>query len=261
MPRWDPSQYRRFERERSQPARDLLARVPLEAAARVMDLGCGPGNSTEALAQRFSAAALHGLDSSAPMIEAARARLPGATFAVGDAGAFARDADQRGDWDLIFSNAALHWLDDHVRLFPALLGCLRPGGCLAVQMPDNFQAPTHACARHVALRGAWANRLAEVAERLPVAEPAAYFDLLAPAASDVQLWHTEYFHAFDDAEAVVQWTLGSALRPYLERLDAAERETFLAAYREGIAAAYPARPSGGVLMGFRRLFLVATVGC
>ncbi len=258
MFRWDPSQYSHFESERTQPVIDLLSRIPPLVSGRVVDLGCGPGNSTELLAARCESGDVHGIDSSEAMIERARARLPQAKFEVARIEDWAQRERNGEGFSVILSNAALHWVPSHEELFPRLLGCLSEGGLLAVQMPRNFDAPTHTCLHTVAAREHWRERLLDLHAVPPVHEPAAYHDLLAPHTGSLRLWETIYIHSFEDSEAIVQWTLGTALRPYLERLEDSEREPFLDAYRAEIHAAYPKRPSGQVLMPFRRLFLVAT---
>ena len=155
-PDWDAAQYLRFEDERTRPSIDLLARVPLSAPKRCIDLGCGPGNSTELVAARYPDAVTEGLDSSPDMLEKARKRLPGLSFILGDVNTW---SDAAG-CDVIFANAVLQWLPDHAALFPRLAGSLTPGGCLAVQMPNNLNEPSHVAMREVAAEGPWAEKLA-----------------------------------------------------------------------------------------------------
>ncbi|MCE3249462.1 MAG: trans-aconitate methyltransferase, partial [Geminicoccaceae bacterium] len=184
------------------PAADLLARVPLAAPARIADLGCGPGNSTALLVQRWPAAEVLGIDSSAAMLAKAEASGLEAGWRKCDLAAWTPDAP----YDLLFSNAALHWLPDHARLLPRLLGHLRPGGVLAVQMPRNFEAPSHALLREVARAGPWAGRLAPCLERAPVAAPEWYRDLLAPLTEALDIWQTEYLHVLEGEDPVLSWT-------------------------------------------------------
>jgi len=257
MFRWDPTQYSQFEAERTQPVIDLLSHIPQVPAGPVIDLGCGPGNSTELLARLCESNPVQGIDSSEEMVERARARVPEAHFEVARIQDWAERESGGEGFGVVLSNAALHWLPDHDALFPRLLACLRENGVLAVQMPRNFDAPSHTCAHAVARLEAWRSRLAELHTAPPVGEPAYYHDLLAPRAQTVSIWETIYVHCFEDAEAIVQWTLGTALRPYLDRLEASEHKSFLDAYRAEIQRAYPKRASGLVLMPFRRLFLVA----
>ncbi len=249
---WSAIQYSRFERERTRPARDLVAAIPRDAARRAVDLGCGPGNSTEVLAARYPSASILGIDSSADMVAAARERLPRIPFEVGDIGDWTADPAV----DVILANAALQWLPDHAALYPRLVAQLAPGGCLAVQTPDNLAEPPHRVARTLASSPRWRGKIGRV--RHPDRHDAAwYFALLQPLCAHVDVWRTTYHHALADHAAVVEWFKGSALRPFLAALDAGEREAFLAQYLDGIAEAMPALADGTVLLPFPRLFLVA----
>src|ERR1700730_5793233 len=215
---WSARQYLQFDDERTRPVRDLLAALPAIDARRVIDIGCGPGNSTELLAARFAGAAVSGLDSSADMVEAARRRLPGMRFDLADVEqwAYGNDATDAGNatdgaapFDVILANAVLHWVPDHARLFPALAAKLAPGGALAVQMPDNLGEPAHRLMREIAADGPWAAKL-------------------AAAGCRVDIWRTTYYHALSGgAAAVVEWFKGSGLRPFIAPLGEEEREEFL----------------------------------
>lgn len=254
MSDWNPSLYTRFEDERTRPAADLLARVPLATARRVVDLGCGPGNSTELLVERFAGAEVIGIDHSPAMLDAARKRLPGLRFETADIAEWRPSQPP----DLLYANAVLQWVGDHPRLLPRLLGALAPGGVLAVQMPDNLGEPSHVAMRETAAEPRFAAHLGSadaVRTRLLPADET--YDLLAPQA-EVDLWRTTYHHLMDDAAAIVQWLRATGLRPYLDGLpDAALREDFVAAYRQRIEAAYPPRADGRRLLAFPRLFFVA----
>lgn len=249
---WSAKQYSTFENERTRPVRDLVAALPSQDVKLAVDLGCGPGNSTEVLAQRFPGATVTGLDSSEDMVSAARKRLPQLNFEVADIGAWSPSQQ----YDVILANASLQWLPDHATLYPHLLGKLAPGGHLAIQTPDNLEEPAHRLARETAANGPWASKIGEV--KLPPRHSASfYYELLRAHASQVDVWRTTYFHALAGAAAVVEWFKGSALLPYLEKLDADERSAFLAAYQAAIAEAYPALADGTVLLPFPRLFIVA----
>ncbi|HEX7007303.1 MAG TPA: trans-aconitate 2-methyltransferase [Alphaproteobacteria bacterium] len=252
MTEWSPSQYLKFADERTRPAADLLARVPLAAPAAIVDLGCGPGNSTELLARRWPDARLIGVDSSAAMLAQAASDHPEWIWEQADIAVWSPAAPV----DLIFANAALHWVPDHGTLLPRLFGHVASGGALAVQMPRNFDAPSHALMRRVADAPRWRRRLAGVVGR-PVAEPAAYYDLLAPLARRLDLWESEYMHVLDGVDAILEWVRGTGLRPYLDPLDPAEREAFTDRYLAALADAYPRAADGKVLFPFKRLFLVA----
>lgn len=247
-------QYVQFEDERTRPVRDLLAAVPQTPIRTAVDIGCGPGNSTEALMARAPGATIRGLDASADMIEAARKRLPGLRFETADIAAW----DEPGTYDVILANAVLQWLPAHETLFPKLVGKLAPGGHLAVQMPDNLDEPAHRLMREVAATGPWAEKLKGV-ERTERFDARHYYALLSPLCSRVDVWRTTYYHPLrGGADAVVEWFKGSALRPFLAALDDDERSAFLARYREAIAVGYPALDDGTVLLPFPRLFIVAT---
>jgi trans-aconitate 2-methyltransferase len=250
---WDPAQYLKFAQPRLRPAIDLLRRIELEAPAAVYDLGAGAGNVTGLLQQRWPGAQITGVDDSAAMLDQARAAMPEVRWEAADLARWRAPAPA----DLVYSNAALHWLGDHRTLFPRLMGMLAPGGVLAVQMPRNFDAPTHASATEVALEGPWRDRLQHLVRPAPVAAPAAYYDLLAPHAASLDIWETEYMHVLSGEDPVTEWFKGSWLRQFLDLLSPPERGLFEAQYRARVARAYPRRPDGQTLMPFRRLFLIA----
>lgn len=251
---WNPALYSRFEDERTRPARDLLARVPLPEAEVVVDVGCGPGNSTELLARRFPDARLVGIDTSAAMLEAARRRLPDAAFIEADAATWRPDRPV----DLLFANASLQWVGDHATLLPRLLGLLRPGGVLALQVPDNLAEPSHRAMAAVAADGPWASRIGRVAAERAGRVLAAtdYYDLLARTA-DVDVWRTTYHHPLASPAEIVSWVSATGLRPFLDPLEEAQRPAFLARYEAAIDREYPARRDGRRVLAFPRLFVVA----
>jgi trans-aconitate 2-methyltransferase len=249
---WDPERYLSFGDQRTRPALDLLARVPLADAAHIADLGCGPGNSTALLAERWPEAEIIGVDSSPVMLAQARASSVRATSLEADIAGWTADRPL----DLIYSNAALHWLGDHALLLLRLMGQLSAGGVLAVQMPRNFAAPSHTLLRETAASGPWADRLAGSLDRHPVATPEWYYDLLAPIAEGLDIWATEYLHVLEGDDPVLNWTRGTALRPIMQALDADQAAAFEAAYAARLHGAYPRRADGRTLFPFRRLFMV-----
>jgi trans-aconitate 2-methyltransferase len=251
---WSARQYLKFEDERTRPPRDLLAQVPLQSPRRVIDLGCGPGNSTELLIERFPDAEVIGLDSSPDMLRQARERLPGRPFVAGDIATW--NPDERTD--LLFANAVFQWVPDHAAVLARLLERLPQGGVLAVQMPDNTTEPALALMRETASAGPWAAKLAtESAARDDLPTIGAYYDLLRPRCSHLDIWHTVYNHVMAGPQGVVEWFKGSALRPFVSPLDEDMRNGFVAAYTARIAQAYPARYDGKVLLRFPRLFILA----
>ena len=251
---WNPSSYMKFMAERTRAAGDLLARVPLASARLVHDLGCGPGNSSELLTRRFPEAELIGVDTSEAMLAHARLRAPEARFFRRDIAGWTPETPP----DLIFCNAALHFLPDHHKLVPRLAAFLAPGGVFAAQMPSTANESSHALMRMVAAEGPWSSRLVPVAKTQPlIAAIDDYYEWLQPLASAVELWMTTYVYLFDSADDVADFFAGSALQPFLERLSDDERCAFMSRYREGLREAYPAQSDGKVLLPYPRLFMVA----
>jgi trans-aconitate 2-methyltransferase len=248
---WNDAQYLKFGDERTRAARELLLRVPRERVGRAVDLGCGPGNSTALLRDRWPDAKLTGIDNSPEMLERARRELPSVEWVLGDAASYRATEPV----DLLFANAVFHWLPDHATLFPALIQQLTKGGVLAVQMPHSFEEPSHRLMREVRARLLPGRSAANAAT--PVAGPAFYYDLLVPHASAVDIWRTTYEHVMPDAAAVVEWVKGTGLRPYLDDLTDGERAAYLSEYLAAIDRAYPARVDGKRLFSFPRLFIVA----
>ncbi len=251
---WSAAQYVKFEAERNRPIFDLLARIPEGEVGTAVDIGCGPGNSTELLQRHLPAARVTGLDSSDDMVRAARTRLPEIDFQVADIASWQAEKPV----DLILANAVLQWLPDHDTLFPRLIGMLNPGGVLAVQMPDNLDEPSHRLMREVASGGPWTDALAHAADSRAGRRPAEWYYSILKDVAEVDIWRTTYYHALDGgADAIVEWFKGSGLRPFLDPLDEEARGAFLRCYRQGIAEAYTVFPDNRVLLPFPRLFIVA----
>jgi trans-aconitate 2-methyltransferase len=256
MKSWDAAQYTRFEAERNRPIHDLLAQLPDAGVRRIVDVGCGPGNSTELLARRWPGAEVHGMDNSPEMIAAARERLPQLRFDLADVTGWKSEGFVP---DLLFSNAVLQWVPDHARVLPALLAELAPGGWLAVQMPVNTTEPAHLLMREVAAQEPWAARLAQPGvQRDPPPAADWYFRVLREAGATVDIWRTTYHHQLAGGpKAVVEWFKGSALRPLLKALEPAQQAEFLARYEQALAGVYTQLDDGTVLLPFPRLFFVA----
>jgi trans-aconitate 2-methyltransferase len=253
MSDWQPGLYLKFGDERTQPARDLLAQVPLQDPRMAYDLGCGPGNSTALLAERFPQAAITGIDNSPAMLGAARVACPSARFAQGDLAKWMPDRPP----DLLFSNAAFQWVPGHLGVLERLARTLGEGGVLAVQMPDNLMEPSHRLMQRVAEEGPWSNRLREAsAARDALPEPMVYYRRLKPLFRRLDIWHTIYNHPLAGAAGIVEWVRSTGLRPYLDPLTESERAAYLAEYERRLADAYPADDGGIVLLRFPRLFLV-----
>jgi trans-aconitate 2-methyltransferase len=252
MPDWNAGQYLRFADERTRPCRDLAFRIAAANPRSVIDLGCGPGNSTAVLRSCWPQAQITGLDGSAEMLKTARAEYPDGRWIEGDIPSWAAASDET--FDVVFSNAALQWVGSHQDLFPRLLGRVAPGGVLAVQIPARSDSPAFRIVAGLASRRFAPGSIHDWHAH----EPAFYYDLLAPHASRLDIWKTIYQHVMDGPEAIVEWYKGSGLRPYLGALSSeAERQQFLADYLDGIRREYPPRPDGRVLFPFHRIFIVA----
>ena len=251
---WDPAQYLKFAGPRLRPAIDLLQRIDVDAPRTVYDLGAGAGNVTRLIAARWPASRIVGIDSSAEMLAKAAAENPTIEWRQADLASWRPDQPA----DVIYSNAALHWLDHHEVLLPGLFASLAAGGVLAVQMPRNFSAPSHTLITETALSGPWRPVLERLLNPAPVAAPDFYYDLLAPRAAALDIWETEYLQVLDGDNPVKEWTKGTWLLPLLAALDEPARSRFEAAYAERVAAAYPPRGDGKTLFPFRRMFLIAT---
>jgi trans-aconitate 2-methyltransferase len=251
---WSAQQYSKFERERTRPVRDLVAAIPAADVKYAVDLGCGPGNSTEVLAQRYPHAEVVGMDNAQDMIEAARKRLPSVRFELSEISTWSAQKP----CDVILANASLQWLPDHRTLYPRLASQLTEGGSLAVQTPDNLAEPAHLLAAQLGADARWRAKIGAGRhhERHGVDF---YFSLLKPVCRTVDIWRTTYSHVLQGGpSAVVEWFKATALRPYLGPLNEDEKAEFLEAYTAAIAKAYPAYDDGTVLLPFPRLFVVAT---
>ena len=250
---WDPKTYLAFNAERTRPAADLLARIPLQAAKRVADLGCGPGNSTALLRARWPDAEIDGIDSSPEMLRDARSSGVDARFIEGDITKWTPDVL----YDVVFSNAVLQWIGDHEALIPRLFSFVRPGGVLAFQVPRNYDELCQVLVRQAASDPRWSAQLKSVRDWWNGLAPERYYDLLAAESGVVDLWETRYFHILEGEDAVFRWMMGTSLRPFAAALASPARERFLEHYRSLLAAAYRPRDNGKTVHRFLRLFLVA----
>jgi trans-aconitate 2-methyltransferase len=257
---WDPSQYLRYSGERLRPALDLLARIKLAAPDTIVDLGCGAGNVTALLAERWPHARITGVDNSKEMLAQARTSASGGGHEWIEADIAAWTPSH--PVDVVYSNAALHWQGDHARLFPRIFEWVAPGGVLAVQMPDQFSAPSHVALAEIVAAPRWRDRLAGRAKPFAVLPIADYFALLVAAGAGVDAWTTEYLHvlraAEDGVHPVVAWMKGTAMTPFLAALDGEEERAFIDDVSGHVAKAYPPLADGRVLYPFRRIFLIAS---
>jgi trans-aconitate 2-methyltransferase len=250
---WNPDLYLAFGDHRLRPALDLIARIPLAAPKHIVDLGCGPGNVTKLLAERWPAARVIGIDNAPAMLERARKDYPALDWRQGDAESWCAAEPV----DLLFSNAVLQWLDHHERLYPRLMAQVSPGGVFAVQVPRNDDSPSHVAIRETVAAGPWQARLAPLVRSKRVAPPAFYHRLLAARTAHLDIWDIDYLQVLSGADPVVEWNKATALRPFLAALEEPERSAFVQHYRECLRRLYPPEPDGRTLFPFRRLFLVA----
>jgi len=251
---WNPATYLTYADERTRPALELLARVPLDNPKLIADLGCGPGNSTGPLVARWPNAEVEGIDSSPEMIEAAKKSGVRARWSLADVATWS-PPDR---YDLVFSNATYQWIADHRSLLPRLMSFVKPGGVFAFQVPNNQNAPSHALMRAVANEAAWSKKLANV-RGVFVEGPQTYYDILSPHGVSLDIWTTEFLHVLEGDDPVFNWVKATGLRPYVDALDAGERETYVARYKARLGAAYPKRADGKTLLPFSRLFVVARI--
>ena len=248
--RWDPAQYGRFAAERDRPFFDLTARVEATAPRHVVDVGCGQGRLTATLAERWPGAVVEGLDSSPEMIAEAGA-VAGVAFSVADA----RDWQPGGDVDVIVSNAALQWIPGHQSLMARWAWALASGGWLAVQVPGNFDSPSHVLMRRLAGEPRWAEKLAGVVRHNTVGTPESYAAVLLDAGLRADVWETTYLHVLHGEDPVLEWIRGTGLRPILAALSPDDADEFSAQLAAELRSAYPPGPHG-TLFPFRRVFAV-----
>lgn len=256
MKDWNPEQYLKYKSERSRPAEDLIARIAVGSPGSIIDVGCGPGNVTQMLRHRWPYSEIVGVDSSESMIARAREDYPDQQWITGDAAAL----DPAARYDIVFTNAMLQWLPNHHALIPRLLGLVRRGGALAVQVPANHESPLHRALVSVASQEAWTRLGADRVKPLTYHEPEFYYDLLHPLAADVDLWATTYHHALGSHRELIEWYGSTGMRPYLDALpDDAHREKFRTEVLDECREEYPAHKNGKILFPFRRIFFIAYV--
>lgn len=250
MLEWNPDTYIKFEQQRTQPAVDLAARLHMRKMRRILDIGCGPGNSTSILNVQFPDASIVGIDSSEDMITKAKARYPSLDFKLQDVHTL------DGTYDLLFSNACLQWIPDHAQLLPFLMRHIAPDGALAVQMPDNMDEPLYRIIDEVAAQPKW-NFTPAAFPHNSILSPEAYYDILTACSSSIDVWKTIYYHTLPGCRAMVDWVKGSRLRPYLNALEPAQAACFEEEILALAQKAYPLQSDGTVLFRFKRLFFIA----
>lgn len=251
---WNADLYLQFANERTQPVHDLVNRIQLTNPRRIMDLGCGPGNSTAVLRRRWPESQVAGLDHSEEMIAKARESYPSGVWQQGDAATWVPEEP----FDLVFSNAMLQWIPQHEMVCPHLLNQVAEKGALAVQVPAHYDSPLHREIVDVSRDPVWTSRMEGARRTLTNHSPAFYYDLLAPLASRLDVWETTYYHVLPGPESVLEWFRATGLRPFLDALESSEeKRRFEAILLERYALTYPRRPNHSILFPFRRLFFVA----
>lgn len=254
---WSSEQYLKFRAQRTQPAIDLAARIPLSNPAKIIDIGCGPGNSTRVLKNRYPQADILGIDSSEDMIAAAQRDNADMRFMRLDA---ANGLGTLGEkYDIVFSNACLQWLPDHPTILQRLTGLLNEGGILAVQIPMNYSEPIHKIIGALVKSDRWRDKLGtpRIFHTLPQEK---YFDVLAELTSDFEIWQTIYFHRMPSHEDIMEWYKGAGLRPYMEALSADDAELFCNEVRARVEREYPIQANGEIIFRFPRFFFIARKG-
>lgn len=254
---WNAAQYLKFEAQRTQPAIDLARRIALTAPTSILDVGCGPGNSTRVLREQFPGADILGVDSAQTMIDAARADKAnaGLRFALCDA-AQGLPALGTSCFDAVFSNACIQWIPNHRALLRDMVLLLKPGGVLAVQTPVNEREPIHQIIAQLVDSAGWREKFSQprLFHNLTQSE---YYDVLSSIATGVELWETAYLHTLSSHEDILEWYRATGLRPYLDALAGADKAAFEQAVRERVQQAYPVQENGTVLFRFPRLFFLA----
>jgi trans-aconitate 2-methyltransferase len=254
MSSWNPDLYLRFKDERTQPAIDLVNRIRLDKPGRIVDLGCGPGNSTQVLRERWLESDLLGVDNSPEMIDKARATYPQGQWLLADL----NDWKPEGQFDLVFSNATLQWVHHHERLIQRVFSWVRPKGVLAVQLPANQESPLHRALMAVSQKGEWKEIIAGCEDLLVYRGADFYYDLLSGLSQRVDLWSTTYYHVMENPQALIEWYSSTGMKPYLERLPDEERkESFRNQVLKACRGSYPERADKRILYPFHRLFFIA----
>lgn len=253
MSAWNPHDYLRFERERTLPCRDLASRIELSSPLTIVDLGCGPGNSTAVLAQRWPNSKIIGIDNSPQMLKIARKSKIRVEWLQADV----RQWKPSETFDLIFSNAALQWITNHETELPRIFNYVTEGGAFAFQVPTRTDL-WYEVLQKVLNSRTWKEWFRDQVQDFDSRELPIYYDILSSRSTNIDLWETEYFHVLPEPSAVVEWTRGTALRSLLDRLpDAKTRDAFVADYTKEIALSYPKRSDGRILFPFLRRFVIS----
>ncbi len=254
MNNWSSAQYLKFKNERTQPSVDLAKRIELENPEKIIDIGCGPGNSTNVLKNLFPKAYILGIDNSKNMIENARENYPDLEFKVCDAEKELGNFEN--DFDIVFSNACIQWIPNHSVLLENMFSLLKKGGVMAIQTPMNYEEPIHKIIEETVTEASWQNKF--ITPRIFYnLKPEEYYDLLSDLASDFTLWTTSYFHKMKSHNDIMEWYKGTGLRPYLNQLSDNDRTKFEKCIYNKVISAYPKQKNGDVIFEFPRFFMIA----
>lgn len=254
MSDWNPQNYLKFKKERTQPSIDLLNRITFDGPKNIIDIGCGPGNSTAVLKGRYPDANIIGADFSPNMIEKAKKDYPDIDFILFDA---TKDFDKlTGNFDIVFSNACIQWVPNHNVLLKNMMGVLNPGGVLAVQVPNQAEMPINHIVENIVKSDKWKDKFCNKRNFYNLAEEE-YFNLISDISSDFSIWKTVYFHRLPSQESIIEWYRATGLRPYLEKLDDADKNELEQDILEKLKEEYPTQGNGEVIFRFSRLFFTA----
>ena len=254
MSDWQPNLYLEFDKERTQPSVDLVTKINIENPGRIIDIGCGPGNSTNVLKARWPNAEIIGLDNSEAMVSEAKSKYPAMSWLCADASG---DLTKLGSFDIVFSNAAIQWITNQEILLPKLFGMLNRGGVLAVQVPCTKFMPIHTEVEKLAANDKWRNKFAGMASTYSIHTADYYYDIICNLNEEVDLWETHYYHIMKSHADIVRWFRGTGLRPYLDCLKDNETHTeFIKEYENALKAVYHVQPDGKILFPFTRIFFV-----
>ena len=256
MSAWNPDLYLKFEKERTQPSIDLVARIDVSSPERIIDIGCGPGNGTKILREKFPNSRITGIDSSSEMIDKAKSAYPPGEWILADAAEY----QFTGKYDIIFSNAALQWIPDHQKLIERVVVHLTTKGKLAIQVPGNYDSPIQESLKQLSERPDWAGFLFEAVNAIRYRTPEFYYDVLSAMNLKIDLWTTTYYHILDSVTEIIEWYSGTGMRPHLDALpDDDARAAFVTELTDLIQDEYPKQADGKVIFPFRRIFFTASV--
>lgn len=254
MTSWNPELYLKFQEERTQPAKDLIARIDLKKPERILDIGCGPGNSSIELKKRWTEAEIIGIDSSKSMIDKAVMDYTNLKFILADA---TGPTEFLGKFDLMFSNAAMQWMPGIDKLLPRLFSQIKTNGVMAMQIPNPKFMPIHIAVIQTAGNRKWKSTFRYLPNSLHLFEPGYYYDVLSGLSKNISLWETHYYHKMPGFESIIEWYSSTGMKPYLGLLNDKEKEQFSDEVLKKIKKVYPVQSNGCVLFPFRRIFFTA----